>query len=140
MTLTELVAIAKCYNCIPDNVKWAVMVYLLQQIVDSGITVTATDIYGDTCSSTAVQTDTTALAANTDRRLAKIRNLSTSAMYIQLGAGCTNVIGGYWEMLPGADSQDDWASSYYVDIQNYTGIITVAGADLRYIATEIYQA
>lgn len=139
--INALIAAAGCANsCLQGPIAMPLMVHLLNLIANSGITVSSLSAGGDTCSTTAVQTDATALAANADRKVAKIRNLSTSAMYVQLGAGCTQVIGGYWEMLPGADSQDDWNSSYYVDIENYTGVVTVAGADLRYIATEIYQA
>lgn len=128
-----------CINsCIPQGMQLAVLIYLLNQMSESGISVSVGS--GDTCSDPDINTNALALAANATRRSAKIRNLSDEIMYVRLGAGCGAMIGTYWEIIPAAQSVDDWDSSYYLDIENYTGIITCAGNNLRYIATEIYES
>ena len=101
-------------------------------------TVSDTFDYRAASSSTpAISSDPTALAANGARKSWSIVNMGTNLLYVRFGAACTVSPVNYDQILLGGQVNDDGYGASYGD-RVYTGVVTVAGTNPRYLATERY--
>lgn len=83
-----------------------------------------------------IQSDATALAANTERRYFSIQNCGTNPLFIRLGSGASTSLFHY--VLKGGSGNDDGnGATFESGSIVYTGTITVAGTSPRYVATEM---
>lgn len=100
------------------------------------------DIYGvqarlGVSSTPSIASDTTALAANSQRGSFLIQNLGTNALFVRFGAGASATL---FNVVLKAGSGTDDGSGGSIAMEGaamYTGIITVAGTSPRYVATEL---
>lgn len=88
-----------------------------------------------TANTPAISGNTTALAAKSDRTSFTILNLSTSPLFIRLGASASTTV--FHEILPGGSAQDDGLGGRYYN-NEYSGVVSVAATGTpRYVVTEL---
>jgi hypothetical protein len=85
----------------------------------------------------AVQTSTTALAANANRCAWRIQNLSTNPLFVLLGTGATS--SQYHAVLSASVVAADGTGGVWNQSDGivYTGIITIAGTSPSYVVLEV---
>lgn len=95
-------------------------------------------VYQTTKSNTpSIQTGATALATNPARIGFSIQNTGTNALFVCLGSGATTSV--FHFVLKGGTAVSDGLGATLTMTNGtiYTGPITVAGTDTRYVALEM---
>jgi hypothetical protein len=66
-----------------------------------------------------------------------IQNLGTNPLFVRLGSGASTTVFNF--ILKGGTGNDDGLGGYYEKLDGtiFTGIITIAGTNPRYVATEL---
>lgn len=85
-----------------------------------------------------IQTDATALAANTARKGWIIQNCGQNPLFVRFGSGASTSL--FHVVLAATTSANDNGTGGIYEQTNgivYTGAITVAGTSPRYVATEM---
>lgn len=90
-----------------------------------------------TANTPSIGTGTTALAASPSRQSFTIQNLGTDKLYIRLGANASITV--FHAILVGDTAQDSGGGGQYYN-NEWTGEVTVAGVNPRYVVTEIVRA
>jgi len=85
----------------------------------------------------AIASDTTALAANADRRAWAIQNLGTNALFVRRGTGASTTV--FHQVLKAGSGNDDGTGGSMSEAEGtiYTGIISIAGTSPRYTVMEM---
>lgn len=84
---------------------------------------------------TGISSSTTALAENNNRRSIVLQNLGTNPLFVKFGENASTT--DFTFILKGGTSNDDGTGEIFVtNILSYTGIITVSGSNIRYVATD----
>lgn len=98
--------------------------------------ISITQTKGTTTATSPIATGTTALAANPARVAWGIQNVSTAVMYVSLGGAASST--NFNKVLKGGSgASDGLGASWDSDAVCYTGAITVAGTDLKYVVYEL---
>lgn len=84
-----------------------------------------------------IQTDTTALAANADRRGWQIQNVGTNPLFVRLGADASSAL--FHAVLRGGSTDSDGLGASWAQMSGvvYTGVVSVAGTSPKYVVTEV---
>jgi hypothetical protein len=90
-----------------------------------------------TSSTPSIASAATALAANSTRAAFLIQNLGTNPLFVYLGTGASTTVFSF--ILKAGTGNDDGIGGLYESKAGsmYTGIITIAGTNARYVATEL---
>lgn len=88
-------------------------------------------------STPSIASAATALAANAARGSFLIQNLGTNPLFVRFGSSASTTV--FNIVLKGGTSNDDGLGGSYEQSNGvvYTGIITIAGTNPRYVATEM---
>lgn len=79
----------------------------------------------------------TAIAANANRTAWSIQNTSQNALYVLLGAGASTSV-FHFILKAGSGNEDGTGGAVSQEFGTvYTGIITVAGTNPRFVVTEL---
>ena len=110
----------------PDDNTWTIQ----QKILDI--------LYGRASGASAATTSgivsgATALSANVNRSSGFIQNLGTNPLFIKEGSGAS--VTDFNGVIAGGTANDDGLGGVY-DLDNYTGVVTIAGTSPRYVATQ----
>lgn len=90
-----------------------------------------------TSSTPSIASSTTALAANPDRVAFIIQNLGTNALFVRYGEGASTTV---FNVVLKASTGNDDGSGGSISMEGtamWDGIITIAGTNPRYVATEL---
>ncbi len=98
--------------------------------------ISITQTKGTTTATSPIATAATALAANAARVAWGIQNTGTATMFVSLGGTASST--NFNKVLKGGSgASDGLGASWDSDAVCYTGPITVASADLKYVVYEL---
>jgi len=90
-----------------------------------------------TSNTPSIASDTTALAANSNRGAWMIQNLGQNALFVRFGASASTSV--FHVVLKAGTGNDDGTGGSFAQEAGviWTGIVSIAGTSPRYVVTEL---